>query len=76
MAVLSALKTTCLMSNQKFEVYCLHLCGKAYRVKLGHLDQFVSLHRDELTSDDLVIYGIDFDFSSSYSHPYEWYRIA
>ena len=76
MAVLSALKTTFLMSNKKFEVYCLSLCGKIYRVKLGHLDEFVSLHRNELINEDLVIYGIDFDFSSSYTHPYEWYRIV
>lgn len=64
------------MSKKTFEVYCLQLCGKAYRVKLGHLDEFVSLHRQELEVDELVIYGLAWDSSTNYSHPYEWYRIV
>lgn len=63
------------MSNNKtFEVYCLQVCGKSYRVKLGHLDEFIALHRQELAEDELIIYGFAWDSSSNYLHPYEWYR--
>lgn len=64
------------MNKKKFEVYCLTLCGKSYRVKLGHLDEFILLYRQELELDELTIYGLTWDCSSSYSHPYEWYRIV
>lgn len=76
MADLSVLKILCLMSKKTFEVYCLQLCGKSYRVKLGHLDEFISMHRSELEVDELAIYGFAWDCSSFYSHPYEWYRIV
>lgn len=64
------------MSKKTFEVYCLLLCGKSYRVKLGHLDEFIALHRSELEFDELTICGFAWDCSTSYSHPYEWYRIV
>lgn len=64
------------MSKKTFEVYCLQICGKSYRVKLGHLDEFIALHRLELEVDELTIYGFAWDSSASYSHPYEWYRIV
>jgi hypothetical protein len=76
MADSSVLKIICLMSKKTFEVYCLQICGKAYRVKLGHLDEFIALHRQELEVDELTIYGLAWDSSSFYSHPYEWYRIV
>lgn len=64
------------MINKRFEVYCLQLCGKNYRVKIGHLDEFIFLHRQELEVDEISIYGFAWDSSTSYSHPYEWYRIV
>lgn len=64
------------MSKNTFAVYCLQICGKTYRVKLGHLDQFVALYREQLDVDELTIYGIVWDSSSNYDHPYEWYRIV
>lgn len=76
MAVLSALKIMCLMNKKTFEVYCLLLCGKSYRVKLGHLDEFIALHRAELEVDEISIFGFAWDSSNLYSHPYEWYRIV
>ena len=66
----------CLMSKKTFEVYCLQLCGKSYRVKVGHIDEFIALHRSELEVDEISIYGFAWDSSTSYSHPYEWYRIV
>lgn len=75
MADLSALKIMYLMTKKTFEVYCLQLCGKSYRVKLGHFDEFIALHRQELEVDELTISGFAWDCSTSYSHPYEWYRI-
>lgn len=74
MAVLFALKITCLMKNKTFQVYCLQLCGVSYRVKLGHLDEFIALHSQELEVDELTVYGFAWDSCNSYSHPYEWYR--
>ena len=62
------------MSKNTFEVYCLSLCGKCYRVKLGHLDEFIALHREYLELDDLSVCGFAWDSSVNYSHPYEWYR--
>lgn len=64
------------MNKKTFEVYCLQLCGISYRVKLGHLDEFIALHRSQLEVDELTIYGIVWDSSTSYRHPYEWYRIV
>lgn len=64
------------MSKNTFEVYCVQLCGKSFRVKLGHLDEFIALHRSELAIDELTIYGFTWDSSASYTHPYEWYRIV
>ncbi len=64
------------MSKKTFEVYCLQLCGKSYLVKLGHLDEFIALYRAELEVDELTIYGFVWDSSTSYSHPYEWFRIV
>ena len=69
-------KITYLMSKKTFEVYCLQICGKAYRVKLGHLDEFIALHRHDLEFDELTIFGLAWDSSTNYSHPYEWYRIV
>lgn len=64
------------MNKKTFEVYCLQLRGNSYRVKLGHLDQFIALHRQELEEDELTISGFAWDSSTSYVHPYEWYRIV
>nr|DAU10102.1 MAG TPA: hypothetical protein [Microviridae sp.] len=71
---LSVLKITCLMNKKSFEVYCVQVCGRCYRVKLGHLDEFIALHRDKLDSDELAVSGIVWDRSSNFVHPYEWYR--
>lgn len=62
------------MSKMLFEVYCLRFCGKSYRVKLGHLDEFIALHRQDLLDGELFIYGITWDSPSAYPHSYEWYR--
>lgn len=62
------------MSKMTFEVYCVQVCGISYRVKLGHLDEFIALHREKLADDELTIFGIVWDCSTKYKHPYEWYR--
>lgn len=65
------------MSNNKtFEVYCLQLCGKSYRVKVGHIDEFLSLFREQLEVDEATIYGTTWDSSINYHHPYQWYRLV
>lgn len=64
----------CLMSNKRFEVYVISFCGFSYHVKLGHLDEFVALHRLVLGCDEVKVYDIVYDSSTNYSHPYEWYR--
>lgn len=64
------------MSKNRIQVYCLQLCGKSYRVKIGHLDEFVALHQEQLEVDELVIYALAWDSITFYSHPYEWYRLV
>lgn len=63
------------MSNHKtVPVYCVSLLGSSYRVKVGHLDEFVDLHRTELEQDEIDVFGFGLDLLSNFSHPYEWYR--
>ena len=64
------------MSKKTFEVYTVLLCGKSYHVKTGHLDEFIALHREKLADDELTVFGLAWDCSTNYSHPYEWYRIV
>lgn len=64
------------MNKKTFEVYTIQLCGKSFRVKVGHLDEFIALFRAHLESDEITVYGIVWDSSTKYSHPYEWYRIV
>lgn len=76
MTVISALKIITSMSakNKNVLVYVVLLLGKSYRVKVGHLDEFVSLFLDKLSDDDIVITGTVWDSLSNYSQAYEWYR--
>lgn len=75
MAVSSAQKIMCLMSNNKtFLTYIVDFCGKSYRIKLGHLDEFVALFQDSLEVDEMTIFGLAWDTLDKYTHPYEWYR--
>lgn len=62
------------MIKQLFKVYCVSLCGKHYRVKVGHLDEFAALHLDQLEVEQITVYGYVSDSSINYAHPYEWYR--
>lgn len=74
MAVLSAQKIKCLMLKIPVEVYCIFFLGQSYRVKVGHLDEFVALHRVDLEHDEITIFSVGFDLLSNFAHPYEWYR--
>lgn len=62
------------MSKNSVQVYCVFLLGHSYRVKVGHLDEFIALHLEQLEQDELVVYSVVSDLLSNFAHPYEWYR--
>lgn len=62
------------MSKKTIFVYCIAIAGKLYHVKLGHVEEFIDLHRSHLETDAVIVYGVAYDTAEDYDHPYQWYR--
>jgi hypothetical protein len=61
------------MNKCSVEVYYVSFLGNSYCVKVGHLDEFIALHRADFVQRCLTVHGLLFVSLSNFEHPYEWY---
>lgn len=75
MAVLSALKITCLMSKKLVKrglCYFIEVGASEYLVEFGHVEEFIALFKDWFSTSALVVTGMSYT-SRFVDYEYQWY---